>query len=131
MYKILGSFLIVLILLSGCNNGGSSNNIIAGVNNDADLASLILSVVALDPVFDADTTDYTATVDNGTENTTVTFDTLKPLATGTVNGTAVDSGATSDPVELAVGDTTITIIITSEDGDTTQCYRVSQDQDSI
>ena len=90
MRKILGSFLVVFTLLTGCHDDDN-----AAVNHDADLADLILSVVSLNPAFDPATTDYTATVDNGTDGLTVTFNTLMPLATGTVNGVAVDSGATS------------------------------------
>ena len=44
----------------------------------------------------------------------------------TINGTAVDSGVESGPIDLTAGtDTTIPVVVTAEDGSTTKSYSVT------
>ena len=75
--------------------------------------------VSLNPPFDPHTLNYTATVPH--DVTEVTFDlrTQSPTATVTVNGG--DPGA---PVQLAVGENTIVIVVTPEDRSATRTYTI-------
>ena len=126
MYKIFGSFLIVLTLLAGCGGGGGggNNNIQAASATTADLSDLTLSAGPLDQVFQASQTSYTATVGFLITVTTVTPTTDDVNATVTVNGAAVISGAASDAISLDEGSSTITVIVTAEDGITTKTYSI-------
>ena len=129
MYKILGSFLIVLTLLAGCGSGsggggGGNNNIQAVSATNADLSDLALSAGPLDQAFQADQTSYTATVGFLNTVTTVTPTTDDVNATVTVNGAVVISGTASGAISLDEGSNTITVIVTAEDGTTTKTYTV-------
>ena len=128
MYKIFGSFLIVLTLLAGCGSGGSggggNNNIQAASATNADLSDLTLSAGPLDQAFQASQTSYTATVGFLVTVTTVTPTTDDANATVTVNGVAVISGAASDSISLDEGTNTITVVVTAEDGITTKTYTI-------
>ena len=85
------------------------------LSSDATLASLDLSDIMLDPVFDSATTMYTATVDASVEATTV-------------SAMATHSGATisvTEDVSLNVGDNVINVVVTAEDGTTMMTYTVT------
>ena len=102
---------------------------------DADLVSLTITdnnnvAVALAPTFDADadTVDYTASVDNEVTSVTVTagYKTGTGTQTVTVNMISVDDEEASDPITLAVGVAkAIAIVVTAEDGTTTKTYTVT------
>ena len=132
MYKILGSFLIVLTLLTGCGSGsgsgggggGGNNNLQAAPATNADLSDLTLSAGPLDQAFQASQTSYTATVGFLITVTTVTPTTGDANATVTVNGVVVISGTPGDSIPLDEGANTITVIVTAEDGVTTNTYTV-------
>jgi hypothetical protein len=89
---------------------------------DAKLGDLVLSAGALVPNPAPDVLDYSLAVPYRVVDTTVTPMVNHPAATVTVNGTAVASGAESALLPLAVGDNTITVVVTAEDGVTTQTY---------
>ncbi|WMT40994.1 S-layer homology domain-containing protein [Paenibacillus sp. D2_2] len=93
-------------------------------SSDADLSHLTLSAGSLTPKFIAYGTDYAATVSNATSSVTVTPTTSHAHASVVVNGQLVHSGAASQVIPLAVGTNMITIIVTAEDGITTQTYTV-------
>ena len=105
------------------------------VSTDADLVSLTITdnnnaAVTLDPTFDADadTVDYTASVDNEVTSVTVTagYKTGTGTQTVTVNMISVDDEEASDPITLAVGVAkAIAIVVTAEDGITTKTYTVT------
>ncbi|WP_186424422.1 cadherin-like beta sandwich domain-containing protein [Pannonibacter sp. I15F10I1] len=90
----------------------------------ATLSNLVLSAGTLDPVFASGTTSYTASVENTVTTLTLTPTLSDANATVTVNGNAVLSGNASGAINLGVGDNTITIIVTAQDGVTTQTYTV-------
>ena len=102
---------------------------------DADLVSLTITdnnnaAVTLDPTFDADadTVDYTASVDNEVTSVTVTagYKTGTGTQTVTVNMISVDDEEASDPITLAVGVAeAIAVVVTAEDGITTKTYTVT------
>ena len=102
---------------------------------DADLVSLTITdnnnvAVALDPTFDADadTVDYTASVDNEVTSVTVTagYKTGTGTQTVTVNLISVDDEEASDPITLTAGVAkAIAIVVTAENGITTKTYTVT------
>lgn len=88
------------------------------------LSALALSSGDLAPGFDPTTAGYTAAVGNATTSITVTPTTTDATASITVNGATVASGLASAPVPLAVGDTTITVVVASRSGTATTTYTV-------
>ncbi len=94
-------------------------------SSNANLSSLILSSGTLNPAFGAATTSYTTTVAHGITSLTVTPTVADATATITVNGTPVQSGAASDPLALNVGDNTLTIVVTAQDGTTLKTYTIT------
>ncbi|MCY4557768.1 MAG: cadherin-like beta sandwich domain-containing protein, partial [Chloroflexi bacterium] len=75
--------------------------------------------VSLSPSFDPETLTYTATVPNDVSEVVVDLAAEHPKATVTVNG-----GDPAAPVQLAVGETTIVIVVTAEDKRFTRTYTV-------
>ena len=107
----------------------------APASTDADLVSLTITdnnnaAVTLDPTFDADadTVDYTASVDNEVTSVTVTpgYRTGTGTQTVTVNLTPLDDATTSVTIDLTVGVAkAIAIVVTAEDGTTEKTYTVT------
>ena len=90
-------------------------------STDATLSSLILSDVTL--AFASTTTEYTASVANGVDETTVTPTTKDDGATYEIKlGGVADGDGT---VSLAVGSNVITIEVTAQDGETANTYTVN------
>ncbi len=96
----------------------------AAASSDASLSGLSVSAGTLTPNFAAGTTSYTDSVGYGVSNITVTPTTTDTNATIKVNGAAAASGSSSGPVSLSVGDNTFTILVTAQDGTTTDTYTV-------
>lgn len=86
--------------------------------------------LTLQPAFASGTTSYVATVSNSTTSVTLTPALIDNLGSVTVNGSPVASGATSSAIVLAVGNNTITVIGTAEDGTTTRTYTLSVTRDN-
>ncbi len=93
-------------------------------SNNAYLSTLTTSIGTLSPAFTQSNGNYAETVSNATTSITVTPTLNNPHATITVNGTALASGATSAPVALVVGNTTINIVVIAQDGVTKKNYAV-------
>ena len=91
---------------------------------NADLSSLTVSTGTLTPVFAVDTTFYAVSVGSLQASITVTPTAADAVATITVNGTAVASGAASAPVLLSSTVTAITVVVTASDGLTTKTYSI-------
>lgn len=103
-------------------NGSSSARTITinvkRLDNNASLESLTLDGVTLSPAFNANTTEYTATVPYTKTSTTIS---ATPVSGATIVATS-DLGAK----ELVVGNTnTFTITVMAEDGVTTKDYVVT------
>ncbi|PYI51516.1 cadherin-like beta sandwich domain-containing protein [Paenibacillus flagellatus] len=93
---------------------------------NANLSGLALSGgAALTPAFAAETTGYTSNVPNDVGSVTVTPTTADPVATVTVNGKTVASGAVSDAIALDLGGNAITVVVTAADGVTTKTYTIT------
>lgn len=92
---------------------------------DATLSSLTTSSGTLSPSFDSNTTSYTMSVDNSISSITLTPVANDPNATVTVNGSPVTLGNSSNPINLVVGDNTISTVVTGQDGVTKKTYTVT------
>ena len=95
----------------------------------ATLSSLSLSPGTLTPAFDAATTDYTATVATTITSTIITASTTNTAATIAITGTDADGTAltvNSTTVSgLTIGDNIITVVVTAQDGATTQTWTLT------
>lgn len=95
------------------------------ISTDANLSSLSLSMGTLSPGFSKDTTSYTVTdVSNSTTSITVTPSVEDLTAKVTVNGTVVQSGQSSDPISMVVGQNLIQVVVTAQDGSTAKTYQI-------
>lgn len=99
-------------------------NITRAGSADDNLSALTISAGTLSPAFSAATGNYTVTVPNASSTVTVTPTQNEANATITVNGTLVAGGAASQPILLVVGNNTITIAVTAQDG-TTKNYVIT------
>jgi len=95
------------------------------LSSDATLSSLYISNTTLTPTFNGATTSYTVTYPYSTTSMVVTPTVNESHATITVNGVAVTSGTPSGAIGLAVGSNTISIVVTAQDGVTTQTYTIT------
>ena len=95
------------------------------LSRDATLRSLTVSTGTISPVFNSGTTSYTDNVLNSVSSVTVTPTVNQANAIVTVNGVAVSSGTASGSINLNVGDNTITLIVTAQDGSTRAVYMVT------
>ena len=89
---------------------------------DATLSSLALSGIDFG-VFDPATTEYTASVASGVTETTVTAAVNDGGATYVVQLNGVDDA--DGTVELAVGDNTVSVVVTAADGQASKTYAVT------
>ncbi len=110
------------------NDFGYSSKIITlfyqPVSNIATLANLVPNVGALSPAFVSATTSYADSVSTSVAGITLTPTTTDSTATVTINGTTVASGTASGDISLNIGDNNITVIVTAQDGITTDTYIV-------
>ena len=88
--------------------------------SEARLRSLALSGVTLAETFDKGTQSYTATAATGATETTVTATPLDPDATTVIKLNGVEDA--DGTVDLKLGENTITVEVTAEDGTTIQTY---------
>ncbi len=91
------------------------------------LSGLVISAGALTPVFAPDTTAYTtAIVPNNVATVTVTPTASQTGSTITISGSNVNSGNTSDPIDLTAGTATpIDIVVTAAEAAGAQTYTVT------
>jgi hypothetical protein len=89
------------------------------------LSALTLSSGSLNPGFVSNTASYTASVANATTSITVRPTLTATAATVRVNGSLVTSGSDSQSIPLTVGNNTITVVATAQDGTTTSIYTVT------
>ncbi|MGN7359772.1 S-layer homology domain-containing protein [Paenibacillus sp. SAF-054] len=95
-----------------------------GAQSDGALISLQLSTGTLTPAFRSNTTKYAVSVANGVSSVTVTPAPADSGATLTVNGEVLTAGE-GRAIALREGNNTITVVVTSHDGLTTQTYTIS------
>lgn len=93
--------------------------------SDASLTDLILSAAPLEPKFDPDTFTYTAAAPFSAFDTTLTPTASDVGATIEIRGEIVPSGDASSPIPLLLGETIISVHVTSADGGTQRTYVVT------
>jgi autotransporter-associated beta strand protein len=128
------------------NSAGSADSYTAAIHvisSNASLAGLTLSAGSLSPTFATGISHYSASVPNATDSITLSPLAADPNASVTVNGipvvttpaynpsgldlennvySAMTTGPSSAPISLQEGFNTITIVVTAEDGLSTQTY---------
>ncbi|MFN4169495.1 MAG: putative Ig domain-containing protein [Pannonibacter phragmitetus] len=97
----------------------------APASNVATLGNLVLSQGTLTPGFASGTTSYTASVGDAVTSLSVTPAATDANATITVNGMPVTSGNASGAINLVTGNNAITVVVTAQDGVTTQTYTIT------
>ncbi|MEI6607484.1 MAG: cadherin-like beta sandwich domain-containing protein, partial [Verrucomicrobiota bacterium] len=95
------------------------------LSNNDNLSNLALSSGTLSPAFASGTLAYSTGVSNASASLTVTPTAAQANAIIMVNGTSVASGSASSPVSLSVGTNTITVLVTAQDGTTSQFYTIT------
>ncbi len=99
-------------------------------STDATLSGLSLSFGTLTPAFAQGTFAYSASVPYGTSSITVAPTTNNGSAAVKVNDVTVASGNPSGPISLNVGSNTINVVVTAQDGATTETYTVIVTRDT-
>lgn len=96
-------------------------------NTEARLISLAVNgAESITPeMFVPSTVRYTVNIPKGTQSYTVTANPVDPRATITVNGKSIGNGGTSEPIISAEARSTITVVVTAEDGKTTKTYTIA------
>jgi len=94
-------------------------------SSSATLSNLTISSGTLAPAFASGTNIYTVIVANNVTSITLTPTATDPTSTILVNGTAVPSGTASGSIPLIVGPNLITVLVTAQDGLTTDTYLVT------
>jgi len=92
---------------------------------NASLAGLVPSAGTLSPAFAPGTLAYTISLDHAVPSLQLTPRASEPNATITVGGQAVASGSASQPIPLAVGTTSIPVVVTAQDGATQVTYSIA------
>ncbi len=93
-------------------------------NNNANLASLTFDSWSLNPAFAPSTTSYAITVPNVASTATVAPTLADANATLKINDISAASGA-GTAVPLNVGNNTISLLVTAQDGTTTRTYTLN------
>lgn len=106
------------------NLAGTGTPWTVGASSNADLSQLQPSQGSLSPAFNANTLTYSISVANNVAAIALTPVVAEPNATVTVNGSPVTSGSASSSVSLAVGATTIAVVVTAQDA-TVKTYNVT------
>ncbi|MDQ1911337.1 cadherin-like beta sandwich domain-containing protein [Paenibacillus sp. GD4] len=115
-----GNNLITINVLNGTVAKGYSIMVYRqpALSGNTDLTAISLSAGTLAPVFNANTTNYTATVSNATNSVTVTGVVYDSNSTLKVNGIYTASGYASAPISLNVGSNTVTLNVYAQNGST-------------
>ena len=96
-----------------------------GASSNSNLSALSISGGTLSPAFVSGTTSYTASVGNAYSSITVTPIAADGNATIKVNGLAVTSGGATGEINLSVGNNIITVVVTAQDGTTSNTYTIT------
>jgi hypothetical protein len=115
--------------INAVNAGGLSCGLDASfttISNLDTLSNLVLSTGSMDQSFSPGLTTYTQTAAVGTDSLTITPTvTAGSHATVQVNGSSVTSGKASSSIPLSVGANPIPVVVTAQDGSTTQTYTIT------
>lgn len=102
--------------------------------NIAGMVNLTISQGTLSPAFNMTTSTYTVQLENDVDHVRL-IPTFVASATATVNGTPISNGSPSFNIPLTLGNNTISIVITAQDGVTSVTYTIivyrGQSQETI
>ncbi|MEI7953810.1 MAG: cadherin-like beta sandwich domain-containing protein [Verrucomicrobiota bacterium] len=114
-------------VIAACSGGviRSADMSFTTLSDNAKLAALELSTGVLAPTFDKLATSYVATVPFAIHGIAVTPTKDHPGASIQVGSVPVSSGTASGQISLPVGNTTLTVLVTAEDGITTKSYIIT------
>ncbi|OPJ64379.1 Ig-like domain-containing protein [Clostridium oryzae] len=116
-YTTASSYMVVVTGIG--NYSGTIERAFTIVSTDATLNSVSVSSGTLSPAFSADKTQYMLSVGYRTDSITVTPKANESHALITVNGNVVRNNTVSSSIALTAGeDTTITIVVTAQAGNT-------------
>ncbi len=116
----LAPLTLALLACNGGDGGGAAR--LGAVDDNADLADLVLSAGELDPSFQSERLSYRSAVGFLAAGVRVTPTAVNQAATLTVDGAAVASGTPSQILPLVEGANAITIVVTATDGVTRKTY---------
>ena len=111
------------ILIAACGGGGGSTPS-PPLSSDASLLSLSVTGGTLDPAFSPAVTNYTTTVPQGSSSVDVS------ATANDGNASFMINGSNNTTVALDVGDNTISIVVTAENGTTTRTYTIVVTRDA-
>lgn len=94
-------------------------------SSDAALGSLWISSGTLTPAFSSATTSYSASVDHEVTTVTVDAKTSHMGATFAISPADADADTAGDQVSLSVGPNSVSVVVTAEDGTSTQTYSIT------
>jgi hypothetical protein len=97
---------------------------VSAAYSDATLSSLILNGASLDQLFQPSQTSYTASANLQTASINLSPVATSAGATIRINDTVIPSGTTSQAIPLAEGQNLVSLVVTAEDGVTTQRYTI-------
>jgi len=126
-------FEVIPVALTGSKTGApvkSSGINVVVPNNDASLAGLSIQNIQLDQTFQANLHDYTATAGFLARKINLHATVNDVNASISVNGVNVENGSFGY-ADLAVGDNSITVVITAEDNTNTQTYNLTVTRDTL
>jgi len=116
---------VVVTAADGTTTQTYTVNVTRAAASNASLSGLVPSAGALDPAFSPNTLAYNISVSHDTDRITIRPTASDPAATITVDGSVVISGSASGTISLVVGSTEIPIVVTAQDGSTTQTYMIT------
>jgi gliding motility-associated-like protein len=130
--NLIAALLTGFCLVSGVTQAIAAPNKIRGVakstalpiSSIARLSGLTISVGHLSPVFDPLMPYYADTVGNEVSSVTVTATPERAAATIKINGVSTAASTPSANLPLTALSTTITIVVTAEDGTTKKTYTI-------
>ena len=99
-------------------------NVIRAQSGNADLVGMVPSAGTLEPAFSLSNTVYSLAIPYGTSSLQLTSTSADPAATIAVNGATVTSGGASTALPVGIGNTTLTVVVTAQNG-TTRSYTVN------
>ena len=107
---------------------GSPVNIVVSTgppSDNADLSNIVLSNISLSSPFTPTRLNHFATVGFGVSSTVVVVTAEDPDASITIDGSPINSGELSPPIQLIEGANLITIVVIARDAVTSKTYTVN------
>jgi uncharacterized repeat protein (TIGR02543 family) len=120
-----GNTVDITVTTPGGTSATGSADRFTYANATSSLSALSASTGTFIPTFSSGTTSYSFSVANSVTSLTITPTVSDSTSTVKVNGVSVTSGNASGSISLAVGNNTITVLVTAQDGAHTTAYTVS------